>query len=169
MRSNRPARPVVSGFGARLREARLRAGYTSQPQLARKLGLHVMTIWKHESSDEAPSDEMVRAYARTLGVTDVWLRYGAESTDGAATVPRAVDEYLSGHRAIGLDPEVADRLRRIQWSVLTAGEVDDEDVHQARRLIEKLLRRYREERERERERASASASVPPDEPHRQRA
>jgi transcriptional regulator with XRE-family HTH domain len=56
-----------SGFGARLREVRERAGL-SQAQLAERAGCNLFTVSKIERGLHEPAWPLVRALARALGV-----------------------------------------------------------------------------------------------------
>lgn len=136
---------VIDGaFGRRLKEARLRAGYRSQPALARACNLHVTSVHKHESRRERPSSKAVAAYARVLGVSELYLLHGIEEPappPPAPLLPAAVERYLDSVDGKGLDPEVADRLRRVPWSVLVDGEVERWHVVEVRKMIAKNLAR----------------------------
>lgn len=124
------------GWGRRLKEARIRAGYKSQPALARAMGVHVMTIYRHEAEKVEPHDDAVRAYSRMLTVSESYLRYGS----GDESVPRAVRSYLDSYRSAELLPETRRRLTQIPWALLTAGDVDEKVVDGLARLVDKNLR-----------------------------
>jgi transcriptional regulator with XRE-family HTH domain len=145
VRTIRPVKSIESeteeradaGFGARLAELRKRAGYTSQAKLARKLGLSAMTVHRHESRGILPKPEVLAAYVRELRTSEEYLLYGVESYE----VPVAVELYLTGIRGGSVSAEVADRLRRIPWRLLTAGLVDENDVDFIRRMIDTNLKK----------------------------
>jgi transcriptional regulator with XRE-family HTH domain len=167
-----PEEAVDPGFGERLKQARLRAGFTSQPKLARALGLNPMTVHRHESQGVLPKDEVIKAYAGLLKVPEAWLRYGL----GDVAVPPAVEQFLSSFLGIGLEPAVAERLKRLPWSLLTAGEVDEKDVARVARAIEKNLAKRRKSADeqlrrvprpgRDLSRDSGRAKHPPSSSHR---
>jgi hypothetical protein len=129
------------GIGARLKAARLRAGYRSQCALARVMRTNNMNIHRHETEAVVPSDAMVKAYAETLGVSVAWLRYGRETS---TVVPAAVETYLSSVRGMDTDASVAAALRRLDWTAWTgvsASEVDHKDVETIRDALEKMYAR----------------------------
>lgn len=119
----------------RLERLRVEAGYHSQAALARKMGVNNMTVHRHFSLGVEPREDMYQAYARALGRSAHYIRYGREQE----TVPPAVESYLAGPKGLDTDPEVAKRLRRIPWSVLAAGTVDEKAVHAIRRIIDENL------------------------------
>lgn len=125
--------------GARLRALRLREGYRSQPQFSRKTGIHIMTICRHETAETQPKPEQLRTYARVLRTTEAYLVYGV----GDAHVPLSVERYLDSGRGLGCAPEVADRLRRMPWSLLLgdeAREPDEKLIDEVRQLIDCRVR-----------------------------
>ena len=56
------------------------------------------------------------------------------------SAPPAVEQYLL-YVGDNCPPSVALRLRRIEWSKLTSGTVEVEDVHELARIIEENLTR----------------------------
>ena len=131
--------PKTAAFGARLKQARQRAGYRSQPALARALGINPMTVHRHEAGIVPPKPETLRAYAVKLRVTEQWLLYGA----GDPEVAGVVESYLTGRRGMDTDPYVAECLRSVPWAQLGAGALDEIDVHEMRLTIEKVWARRR--------------------------
>ncbi len=129
--------PETETLGARIERLRVQAGYASQAALARQLGMNQMTVHRHIKRGVEPREETLAAYARALHVSVHYLVHGRDEE----RVPPAVESYLSGRKGFDVHPSVAARLRRIPWSCLTAGVVDEKDVHAVRVLIDGNLAR----------------------------
>lgn len=128
---------VTPGFGARLVRARKRAGFDSQPKLARATGLAVNTICRHEVEKVPPSLAAITSYARVLNVSAAYLQYGL----GDPTIPTAVGHYLRSYKGLLLLPETRARLLAFPWSMVEAGsEVNEPSVHAIARVIDQNLR-----------------------------
>ena len=132
-----PLPPIAAGFPERLRDARLRAGYLSQPQLARDMAINPNTISRHERDAHRPTLDMLFAYARFLRVSVDYLQHGL-------AMPRAVHAYLALPEADKLLPETRARLPQISWSQLTAGAVSIGQVRQVAEFVDKNLRESRQ-------------------------
>jgi len=65
-----------TGFGARLRRARLEAGVT-QPELAEKVGVHYSTVKRWELQLMAPHERHLFRIAGHLQVKPLWLIDGS--------------------------------------------------------------------------------------------
>lgn len=133
---NRAHALVTPGFGGRLMRARIRAGFASQPQLAREAGLSVNTVCRHEIERVAPSLAAITTYARVLNVSAAYLQYGL----GDPTIPPAVGHYLRTHRGLLLLVETRARLLAIPWSLLCGDEVTQEQVHAIAHVVDVNLR-----------------------------
>lgn len=127
---------VTPGFGARLIRARLAAGFTSQPLLARAAGVSVNTVCRHELERVPPSLAAITSYARVLRVSAAYLQYGI----GDPSVPPAVQHYLRSMRGMQLLPETQARLIAMPWSLLVDGEVSEAQVHAIARVVDGNLR-----------------------------
>lgn len=73
------ASPSLSGFGARLAEARKRAGY-SAAQLSRLLGVNAHTVSAWEKGQSEPRSNRLLMLAGVLGVSAGWLIEGDGGT-----------------------------------------------------------------------------------------
>ncbi len=127
---------VTPGFGARLVRARIRAGYSSQPKLARAAGLSVNTVCRHETELRPPSLAAITAYARVLNCSAAYLQYGL----GDPAIPTAVGHYLRTHRGLLLLPETRARLLTFPWSLIGADDVNEASVAAIARVIDANLR-----------------------------
>jgi transcriptional regulator with XRE-family HTH domain len=132
----RPAAPESESLPERLERLRAEAGYPSQRALARAMGVSMMAVYRNITLGMEPRPDMLEAYARALGCSTHYLWHGREEE----RAPLAVEQYLA-EQGPHCPPAVAMRLRRIQWSLLTAGTVDRNDVHQLRLLIDANLTR----------------------------
>lgn len=68
-------RPASAGIGARLAEARARAGL-SMAGLAQAANVSPSTIHDIEKDRRSPAIELVERLALALGVSPSWLAYG---------------------------------------------------------------------------------------------
>lgn len=128
---------VTPGFGARLVRARIRAGYRSQPQLARAAGLAVNTVCRHETERTPPSQAAITSYARTLNCSAAYLQYGI----GDPAIPPAVGHFLRTHKGLLMLPETRARLLTFPWSLIAADQdLDEPSVHAIARVIDANLR-----------------------------
>lgn len=128
--------PIESGIGARLREARVRAGFHRQTDFAKSCGVSPITLNRHELGRVIPCVELIRVYAAVSGVSASYLQYGI----GDPTIPRAVVQYLKSWKAHSLLEETRLRLQRVPWSVIALGEIDEFQVHELAKLIDRNLR-----------------------------
>jgi DNA-binding XRE family transcriptional regulator len=76
----------MSSPAARLRQARLDADYRTATEAAAALGMSRDTYLQHENGQRDYDDERCVAYARLLGVTPQYLRFG----DASGSVVREV-------------------------------------------------------------------------------
>lgn len=125
-------------FGRRLREMRLKAGYTSQTALARRMSMHPMTVHKHEQQGFMPHRWTIEQYAWLLGCTPQYLLYGSD--DPLLDLPEAVRSYLCGRHGESMSASTRGRLIRVQWHVLCGDYVDEVMVHDVRRFIDEHAR-----------------------------
>lgn len=125
-------------LGERLKQARLQAGYTSQPQLARVLGINHNTINRHECGHVLPVPRILRKYCEVLRLEEAELQYGV---GGFVPPPGAVVDFLMSRDAQALLDETRDRLLRVNWSAFSAGITSRSDVAVVARLIDRNLRR----------------------------
>lgn len=73
---------VVIGMdtqGARLRQARLNAGFSSAAKAAEALGLKASSYAAHENGQNGYDAELAKKYGRKFGVSPAWLLTGDES------------------------------------------------------------------------------------------
>lgn len=143
-----PLPSIAPGFAGRLRDARLRAGYLSQPQLARDMCINPNTVSRHERDAHRPTIDMLYAYARHLRVSVDYLQHGT-------TIPRAVHAYLALPESERLLPETRARLPQISWSQLTAGSVSIGQVRAVALFVDANLRDSGQYTDEEREQAGA--------------
>ncbi len=127
---------VTPGFGARLVRARIRAGYTSQPKLARAAGLAVNTVCRHETEKTPPSLAAITSYARVLNCSAAYLQYGL----GDPAIPTAVGHYLRTHKGLLLLAETRARLLTFPWSLIAGDDLDEPSVAAIARVIDCNLR-----------------------------
>jgi hypothetical protein len=132
----RPAAPESESLPERLDRLRIETGYPSQRALGRAMGVSSRAVHRNITLGMEPRDDMLEAYARAFCCSVHYLRHGREEE----RTPPAVEQYLA-EQGPHCPPAVALRLRRIQWSLLTAGQVDKNDVHQLRLLIDANLTR----------------------------
>lgn len=88
----------IDSQSARLKWARLNAGYTDAESFARKVGLNPVTYRSYENGTNGFSKHSARL-AKALGVTSDWLLEGGPVPDGADNhlkQVRAVDEVAGG-------------------------------------------------------------------------
>lgn len=123
-------------FGARLAEARKRAGYGSQTALARRAGLHKLTVHGHESQGRLPSRPVLELYAFLLGVTPQWLMHGVD--DPMLDLPPVVRDHLLAERD-RMSADVYERMQRVPWHVIGGDDIDPLDVLTIRALVERNL------------------------------
>lgn len=85
----------------RLKQARIRAGYKSAPQAARKLGVKPSTYASHENGQTSPPPNAVKRYARAFKASAAWILTGEGSIEAKNVVP------LMGYIGAGgdIDPE----------------------------------------------------------------
>ena len=127
---------IESGVGARIREARIAAGFKRQAMFARAVGVNPVTLNRHEQGRVIPCIELIRSYAKVLGVSASYLQYGI----GDPQIPHAVHDYLEHWQSKDLLEETKARLLRVPWSLIAAGEIDTFQVHALARLIDSNLR-----------------------------
>jgi transcriptional regulator with XRE-family HTH domain len=128
--------PESETLPERLERLRVETGYPSQRALARAMGVSMMAVYRNVTAGAPPRDEMIRAYARAFQCSEHYIKHGREHEP----TPDAVEQYLA-EQGPHCPPAVAIRLRRVQWSLLTAGQVDKNDVHALRLLIDENLAR----------------------------
>lgn len=71
-------------FGRRLKQARMEAGYESQSEAARKLGMRAVSYWELESGHTMPSFSRLVAVVRVLGLDPATIApewFGADRED----------------------------------------------------------------------------------------
>lgn len=123
-------------FGQRLAAARKRAGYGSQTALARRMGLHKLTVHKHESQGFMPSRQVLEHYSFLLGVTPQHLLYGQD--DPMLDLPAVVRDHLVAERE-RMAVEVFERMQRVPWHVIGGDDIDPLDVFTIRALLERNI------------------------------
>lgn len=116
----------MTTLGARLREARLAAGLT-QGDLAGE-GISASFVSRIESDVRQPGTEVLRVFARRLGVSPDWLRRGTaggrppatalEIRDLAEADLAAGDPESARERLAGLDPALIPVRHRASTAVL---------------------------------------------------
>jgi hypothetical protein len=121
----------------RLERLRVENGYPSQLALGRAMGVSYRAVYRHITLGMEPRDEMFEAYARAFQCSVHYVRYGREEE---RRPPPAVEQYLA-EQGPNCPPAVAMRLRRMPWSLVTAGQVDTKHVHRLRLLIDENLSR----------------------------
>lgn len=124
-------------LGDRLRQARLRAGYASQPALARVLGMNHNTICRHEGGHVLPAKRILDRYCQVLRIDEAELQYGI----GLAPPPGSVIDFLMSRDARELLDETRDRLLRVNWSVFSEGPIAKWQVGTIAQLIDRNLRK----------------------------
>jgi transcriptional regulator with XRE-family HTH domain len=92
---------------ARLRTARLRAGFTTGKEAAESMGIAVQTYLSHENGSRGIKPGMATRYAKKFKVSEQWLLYGtgdAPGTEGdiKAEVTSIIDHLPPLRRAEAL-------------------------------------------------------------------
>src|SRR5258708_39571645 len=87
-------------FPENLRRVRL-GQFLSQAELARRSGVHALTITRLESGRTAPSTRTVRALAAALGITPRELASPEEAADADRRQRRGKWPVVSGQWAVG--------------------------------------------------------------------
>lgn len=77
----------MGDVGDRLKQARIRAKFTSAAAAARKLGQKPSTYSSHENGQTEPSRDDVRWYAKTFKASAAWISFGEGSIDDHNLVP----------------------------------------------------------------------------------
>lgn len=70
--------PTVEGIAARLRSARIKAGYKRASHFAERVGVLPVTLRAHENGQNGFPRDTAKLYADALGVSVHWLLYGVE-------------------------------------------------------------------------------------------
>lgn len=117
-------------FRARLRELRTARGF-SQALFARAVGVGHIAVNRHETGVAYPSAEVMRDYAKALGVSVCHLEHG---TGDGLPVPELVLAYLDSPEGLALPPDLRERLRVVPWSLLAPTPT----LREVRRLAEIL-------------------------------
>jgi transcriptional regulator with XRE-family HTH domain len=131
----------ISGIGGRLKLARERAGYKTQSELADAIDVRAQTIWRIETGGHTGARSTLDKIADALKVSRAWLEHGV----GEAPPPRtdqveAVEAYLKSEVGHDTPPEVARRLRVIDWDVFSDGKPGVKEIHRVREAIESNLK-----------------------------
>lgn len=86
---------IMNDPAARLRIARMRAGYPTGKDAAEALGFPVSTYLGHENGSRGYPAKKAEVYARKFKVREQWLLYGVGDGPGENTGPKAevVDLY----------------------------------------------------------------------------
>jgi transcriptional regulator with XRE-family HTH domain len=94
-----PESSPLAFLGARLRQARVDAGFKSQEALAARLGFDRTVITKTETGGRPPTDEVLTAWCAACGLKGIspeWVATMAKRSDGP--VPRWFEDYLEAER-----------------------------------------------------------------------
>lgn len=138
-RKDAPA-SVESGYGARLKQARLLRNLT-QEDLATLLGIRAITISRNETESMSPSKSTFDGYVRELAISAVWLAYGegkGPSQDGQDhDHGELLREYLASPLAQTLRPATRGRLARIRFADLGISIPTFAAVHDVALLLER--------------------------------
>lgn len=131
-------------IGRRLKEARERAGYETQAELADAIGVRPQSIYRIETAGFHPGRATTEKLAKALKVTEAWLLYGLSTRPQAEPeTPESVEEYLSSEFGSDTPTGVAKRLRGLDYNTLGVPSPTVKDVHRLRELIEHNLRNGR--------------------------
>jgi transcriptional regulator with XRE-family HTH domain len=134
-----------SELGRRLRKARLRARL-SQEELAQAAGLTLQTVQRVETQGAPPARRTTAALVKVLEVTEEWLLHGVGESP-THVVPPAVEEYLTSLLGSDTPPEVAVKLRELDFETVGGDEgVSVRAVHLMRETIERMLTLKRQPR-----------------------
>jgi transcriptional regulator with XRE-family HTH domain len=134
----RSVRPRTAA-GERVEQARLRAGFKTQPDLAKAVGLATGTIWRVETGGYALGKPTAKKLAAVLKVTEAWLMYGDEGLGGPKRpVPfeGAVQKYLNSEIGSDTSDGVAQLLKSVDYSALAAPKPGLKEIHRVRETIE---------------------------------
>ena len=126
-----------SGYGARLRELRVLAGFRVATKFAAEAGIDRQTLSNIERgikpAGTAARRRIHEALRRHISFSEPWLVFGVGSPQG---VPAALEQYLAGPLAVGIREEVRDSLRRLNWDVLECSHWSQNGIHLIRLGIE---------------------------------
>jgi transcriptional regulator with XRE-family HTH domain len=87
---------------ARLREARIAAGFTLAVDASRAFGWSASTYWSHENGSRGISRDRIMVYARAFRVRPDWLGFG-EGTAGAGDIVErriTIEGYMTSEAKI---------------------------------------------------------------------
>lgn len=146
----RRAKPKIPGMadverGRRIREARERAGFKKQIDLADAMGVRAQTVNRWEKRGDIPSRAGVVKLAKLLGVSPEWIEKGAEvATLSKRSPPPAVEEYLTTREGKTTPKDIARRLKTLDYDTLGVPSPTVIDVGRLRFLIEHNLRSAQE-------------------------
>ena len=85
---------MSENFGARLKALRKKAGLT-QSQLADKIGVSLLTLFRWEKNERQPRVEDVKALAKALGVSEADLLQDSPGNPGDWTIRINVADHFS--------------------------------------------------------------------------
>src|SRR5512139_1386788 len=112
----------ISGVGARLKQARERAGYKTQADLADAIKVRAQTIWRIETGGHTGARATLEKIAGALKVTRAWLEHGVgELPPPPKGYIAAVETYLASELGLDTPHDVARRLRLADWDVFSDG------------------------------------------------
>lgn len=128
------------GYGARLRELRVLAGFRVATKFAAEAGIDRQTLSNIERgvkpAGTAARRRIHEALRRHIAFSEPWLMYGVGTLHG---VPDALEQYLAGPLAVGLRAEVGDSLRRLNWDALACSHWSQNGIHLIRLGIEMIM------------------------------
>jgi transcriptional regulator with XRE-family HTH domain len=131
----RNATRFAPGLGQRLKEARIRAGFHTQADLADAMGVRPLTINRIETGGADPGKSTIAQLVKALNVSETWLLYNV----GGDTQTDAVEEveaYLASPLASDISPQVRKLLQSFQFASIGAASPTIRVVDQVRALIE---------------------------------
>lgn len=108
--------PDMGDPSERLRDARVRAGYSSAKAAAEAMGVSVPTYIQHENGGRGISATRAERYAKFFGTTPEWLLYGTLTYD--RRVPLGPRLFVVGEVQAGVFNE-AWKLSEDEWQVYT--------------------------------------------------
>jgi transcriptional regulator with XRE-family HTH domain len=120
----------------RLRFAR-EARNLTQAQLAELARIERLSVSRHENGGSRISEGPLRRYARALGCSAEWLRFGIGHGPGEReNVSKIVAEYLASDLGRSTPPWVEALLRKAPYRQLGVRRLSPVHVHRVRELIE---------------------------------
>lgn len=87
--------PEDAARGARIRQARINAGFQTMRSLANAIGVIEQSIWRLERGTTRPKREVLMALAEVLRVDPEWILHGEARSAGPDGPPAHIEEAIT--------------------------------------------------------------------------